>query len=901
MLNRLTYILLSIIIAVMSFSINILAQNDTTKIIIDGAGQGRRFDGIGAVSGGGGTSRLLFDYPDKQRNEILDYLFKPNYGASLQIFKVEIGGDENSTNGAEASHMRSAVDQNYNRGYEWWLMEQAKLRDSNIVLSALEWGAPGWFKGGFWSQDNINYILNWIKHAQSDHNLHIDCIGGWNESPPYDRSWLINLKKALLNDSLTTQLIAEDSYGSDWGVVSDIQSDTAFKSAVNIIGVHYPCGGDGSAAISCDKDSTAQALNLPIWASEHGSQNFDGGALALARAINRDYIDSKITAMINWSLVCSWYNTLPDWGMGLLQADQPWSGYYHLGRSIWAVAHTTQFTKPGWQYIDSACGYLGNSRTNGSYVTLKSNNASDFSVIVETIDALNSQAAVFKIAGGLSANSVHVWATNIQSLNSSDYFIHLEDITPLNGIFSVTLLPGYIYTLTTTTGQNKGNTASPLSTTQSLPFSDDFESYNTGSLAKFFAAVQGAFEIDSCKGGRSGLCLRQEINTAPIPWGIGSKTAPLVVVGDPKWTNYKVSVDVLLEQVGYAELIGHLNGQSQWNSGASQGYHLQISSSGSYAFFKADINGNETIFARGQKSIGLNKWHNLSIIFKDDSVKAFIDSSLVASISDASYGYGHIGLLVSKWQNAEFDNFKVTSTGENNISSVDDAIQGTGLNQFNYVGNGWTHCASCGSDLFNGSNSWDNTVNDYMTMSFDGVQVKFYGVKDPAHGIGAVSLDNGVETNIDFYSSSRAGNQLLWTSPILNEGEHNFKLRVTGTRNPGSSNTYVVVDRADITDTSGITGVQSSKSLSKNYCLYQNYPNPFNPSTKIGYTIPGACHVTIKIYDVLGREISTLLNNQQTAGYHEIKFDGSKFSSGIYFFRLQAGDFVSSKKMALMK
>jgi hypothetical protein len=117
-------------------------------IVIDGTSSGSIFNGIGAISGGGGTSRLLFDYPAQQQSEMMDYLFKPNYGAGLQILKVEIGGDGNTTNGAEASHMRTPTDENYNRGYEWWLMEQAKQRNPNIKLYGLEWSAPGWFNGG---------------------------------------------------------------------------------------------------------------------------------------------------------------------------------------------------------------------------------------------------------------------------------------------------------------------------------------------------------------------------------------------------------------------------------------------------------------------------------------------------------------------------------------------------------------------------------------------------------------------------------------------------------------------------------------------------------------------------------------------------------------------------------
>src|SRR5688500_6651629 len=74
-----------------------------TTITIDGTAAGRTFDGVGAISGGGGNGRLLIDYPEPQRTQLLDYLFRPNYGAAVQVLKVEIGGDTNSTSGAEKS------------------------------------------------------------------------------------------------------------------------------------------------------------------------------------------------------------------------------------------------------------------------------------------------------------------------------------------------------------------------------------------------------------------------------------------------------------------------------------------------------------------------------------------------------------------------------------------------------------------------------------------------------------------------------------------------------------------------------------------------------------------------------------------------------------------------------
>ncbi len=85
------------------------------------------------------------------------------------------------------------------------------------------------------------------------------------------------------------------------------------------------------------------------------------------------------------------------------------------------------------------------------------------------------------------------------------------------------------------------------------------------------------------------------------------------------------------------------------------------------------------------------------------------------------------------------------------------------------------------------------------------------------------------------------------------------------------------------------------------FFLYQNYPNPFNPNTVIKYQLPVNSFVTLKVYDVLGRQLQTLVNERQTAGSHNVTFNASKLPSGIYFYRLQAGTFTQVKKMILMK
>ncbi len=100
-----------------------------------------------------------------------------------------------------------------------------------------------------------------------------------------------------------------------------------------------------------------------------------------------------------------------------------------------------------------------------------------------------------------------------------------------------------------------------------------------------------------------------------------------------------------------------------------------------------------------------------------------------------------------------------------------------------------------------------------------------------------------------------------------------------------------------------ITGIADSKSESipAQFTLYQNYPNPFNPSTTIKYSIPKASLVSLKVYDILGREVASLVNEEKPAGNYKAVFNASSFASGVYFYRIQAGSFIAIKKLLLLK
>ena len=99
-----------------------------------------------------------------------------------------------------------------------------------------------------------------------------------------------------------------------------------------------------------------------------------------------------------------------------------------------------------------------------------------------------------------------------------------------------------------------------------------------------------------------------------------------------------------------------------------------------------------------------------------------------------------------------------------------------------------------------------------------------------------------------------------------------------------------------------ITGIVSIKNeVPRYFQLSQNYPNPFNPITIINYSIPQASYITLKIYNVLGKEITTLVNEEKLPGNYKVEFNGSNLSSGIYFYRIRAGNFTATKKLVILK
>jgi hypothetical protein len=639
-----------------------------TSITINGAGTGKPWDGVGACSGGGGNSRLLIDYPEPQRSEILDYLFKPNYGANCQIVKIEIGGGGNSTSGAEASYQPTRGNINCDVGYEFWLMEQAKARNPNIIFTALDWTSPYWVgNDNFFTTDGINYDIGFLNCAKAK-GLSFNYIGGHNEQGYGNAAWWQQFRTALDNAGYNSmKLLALDGTGQDYGVVSQLAANAAWKNLFYALSVHYNCGYQGPAT-TCTVPQSATDLGLVIWDGEGGSQNYNSGAPAVIRSIVRGYTDGRITAYLNWPLIGALYSNISFSDQGLILANHPWSGHYSVGKTTWVTAHVGQFTQIGWTFIDNACGYIAGDEQKGAYITLKSPNGSDYSVILETTTGTSAQTVNFTVSGGLSTGTVHVWSTNMGTMDSTKWFVKGTDITPVNGAYSLTLQPNYVYTVSTLAG-GRGTAIPPNNTAMPLPFLDNFDGYQVGSEAKYLSNIQGDFQSYK-RSDSGGTCMRQMLDGVPIFFFNPGYGLPFASIGDVSWTNYTVSVDALFEQATTIYLACRVGTTSGGNGGGSlpaktDCFYVQLSNTGAWAVYDYTSSGTQTQKASGTLSAapGLNKWVKFSMTCNGSSISASINGTQVATFTATTHGSGQVGFGILGWQTAQFSNLTVTPVG----------------------------------------------------------------------------------------------------------------------------------------------------------------------------------------------------------------------------------------------
>jgi glycosyl hydrolase family 59/glycosyl hydrolase family 59 (putative galactocerebrosidase) len=647
-------------------SARLMRPASVTAITIDARRAGPVFGGIGAISGGGGNSRLLIDYPAWQRNQILDYLFGPG-GADLQLLKLEIGGDANSSDGSEPSveHSKGQVD--CRSGYEWWLAEQAVARNPRLKLYGLQWAAPGWV-GSVWSQADVGYVLDWLNCARS-HGLAISYLGGWNENG-YNQAWYESLRRALDAGGFgSVQILADDAHpppgppykpASAWQVASAAASDPVFKAALAVIGVHDTCGGV-TTGFRCESTRTARQTGLPLWESELGAMDANKGAAAMVRSINNGFIQARITGYLEWPLIDSMAPGLPYENRGLVTADQPASGHYRVNKMTWAIAQTTQFTAPGWRYAGGASTELGGSGSATAYLapggrgwSLVAENTGHFSG-----QAVRPQTIRVRLTGGLDDSRVHVWATDLVSSDRARWFSRQPDLHPVGGEYTYTIPPGEVVSFTTTGGQSHRRTAVPGAGPQRLPYQATADASNE---AWGLGSQEGAFLYAPCLAGAGGQCIEQLAGQLPVWWRppvTSFVPHPYAVVGARRWSGYTVSADVLFTtDAGMAGLIGRFSAQ---NAATKQfnGYELRLTASGRWQLTRQSRSGHVRELASGAASrVSAGTWHALALGLHRGTITARVDGRLLARVTDHAYQFGLAG-IASNWTRVQFRALRV--------------------------------------------------------------------------------------------------------------------------------------------------------------------------------------------------------------------------------------------------
>ncbi|XP_017287142.1 galactocerebrosidase isoform X2 [Kryptolebias marmoratus] len=636
-------------------------------VLSDEAGLGRLFDGIGGLSGGGATSRLLVNYKEPYRSQILDYLFKPNFGASLHILKVEIGGDAQTTDGTEPSHMHYENDENFFRGYEWWLMKEAKKRNPNITLIGLPWAFPGWVgRGKNWPYDfpdvTAAYVVNWILGAKKYHNLDIQYVGIWNEKS-FDATYIKVLRNMLDRLGLTdVGIIAADG---DWSIADSMIADSQLKEAVQVIGAHYPGTKTVPQALKTQKK---------LWSSEdYSTFNDEVGGGCWARILNQNYVNGLMTSTISWNLVASYYEDLPFGRDGLMTAQEPWSGNYVVESPIWITAHSTQFALPGWTYLQTV-GHLGRG---GSYVAL-TDGKGNLTVVIETmthdhsvcirppLPAFNvtSQNATFQLKGSFaSIKELQVWRSQFNfETKKPSFFQKLAPVKLIDGSFTLNLAEDEVYTFTTIrAGQKGSHPAPPPSARFPKAYKDNFNIRNPPfSEAPNFADQTGVFEYyqNLTDPGPHVFTLRQVVTERPITWAADADQT-ISVIGDYQWENLTVTCDVFMETVKsggvFVAVRVDKGGQSVRST---KGIFLWVFADGTYKV-TADLAG-QTVLAEGQSGTGAYSWYTLSITGKGQSVSVALEGrSLWNGTVNLKQNHGWVAIGTSSFQLAQFDNFAV--------------------------------------------------------------------------------------------------------------------------------------------------------------------------------------------------------------------------------------------------
>lgn len=768
---------------------------------------GTVYRGLGVVTGNN-SSRLLMDYKTENPDaywEIMNLLFKPDYGAGLTHVKIEFGTDVNSSSGTEPSIMRSVDEEaDVTRGAGFMFAADALSINPDITVDLLRWGEPKWVADAFEESTEAGHAARYkwykaaIDKAYKTYGIKFTHISAdANEADRIDTEWIICFADALEKetdecyDYGSIKIVASDEVGT-WKISKEMMENEELRNAVDILGEHYNTWADKNAK-TLNKEYGKEiwytegvaSTNIARLAVNSNGSGINGtnGALDVCNRIINGYYNGRMTMYEYQPAVAAYYSGAKYFPKSLLNAQTPWSGYYEADCGIWTSAHFTMFMKNGWRYVDSACYGDGKeahaiSETTNNYMTVTDTETGDYTIVICN-DSEEQRNYTFTLENMTKADApIYVWETrgpDERQAYDANYFKHIGTYKPCENRFSIEVKPYSIVTITTldktadTSVYNCKYEDIPLN----INYSDDFEYSDEFLSARGYAPLYttdygGAFEVDTVDGNK---VLMQKINmdNKPTDWRFRGTPNPITSLGDDRWSNYNAEINFKLVDdsdrnyisFGVRYLLAELD-----TNNAENGYSLKVMPSGTWSLRK----NNRSVADGVIDDFDSTSWHTVKITANGKNITAYLDGNELTTYYDES-GYANSGRIMigSGLYNNLFDNLNVTPIEgvQHTITRIDDhdaSVTYTG-DWYRTVPDGYVH--------FNRTISRSESEGAEMSFSFTGSHFAIIGQS------GKATIEVYVDGELA-ETKETAGTQARQCSYSLNmtDGAHTVTIKV---------------------------------------------------------------------------------------------------------------------------
>lgn len=618
------------------------------------------YRGFGMISGNN-SSRLLLDYKaqhPERYNKILELIFGKSHLA-VNHLKIEMGSDINSSSGTEPCVMRSEAEEpNVTRGAGYVLAHDAKKINPELTLDMLFWSEPRWVTD---SEDVFGARYRWYREtliaAYKKYGIKFDYLSVNRNERAIDADWIKYCAKRLKTDYdapydfSEIKVVAADEEGS-WNVCDIMAEDSELREAVDVVGSHYISHCTENTRLLSDK------YGKEIWFSEgsppmnysKGVSRFDGnglsginGALDIANRIIAMYPCGCMSLYEFQPIVSSYYDGVTYGHKQLIDACEPWSGYYRLESGFYTALHFSRFIKKGWAFIDKACVCDGEKGGDGhaivnavhSLMTAYDPKTGDYSAVI--CNSTDKRLTYSFTVSGIekAAALVYVWETkgNGKGRFDKNYFHLKKHEVPVEKdgkyCFGITLAPFSLVTVSTLDVEAPSYDLLQ-SKVLSLPYCDDFTYSDKGkgflserSNAPLYTTDQGgAFEVAEVRGKP---VLMQMITPKIKAEEWGYTPPPTTNFGDDRWFNYSVSADVTLCK-SEKPSENYIGIGLRYNQACKEfsGYSFRIYGNGICCCLR-----NDEVQAKCHRDVKEGGSYNIKITAKEGLVSCYFDYQLV--------------------------------------------------------------------------------------------------------------------------------------------------------------------------------------------------------------------------------------------------------------------------------